>query len=478
MHGCKHPEKPVAPTYWGGFPEEIGMLIQTKCATTGCHNEKSKDAAAGISLVSWEQLMRGGRNNATVVAYSPLQSSLFLFCNTYEDLGPGVAPTMPYGQAPLSRKEVESIKQWITQGAPSSSGVVPFEDKAERKKAYVLNGFCNTVSVIDIETNLIMRYVRLPEPSTPDFPELIKVNPNGNYWYVLYASGKLVRFTTLNDQLSGSLTLKTGLWRSMVIDQQGKRAFLSNFAGNSHFTGGAIAIIDLESFRPLSEINAAKDSLYFPHGLSLHESNEKLYAVCYTGNFVYEIDIHELPHYTLNKIPLSTESINFNGSPLRPRNTLAIGDSLLAVACEKSGEIRFVNINTSTLEKVVEVGASPQEMVLANNLPYLLVSCTEDQTAFNNGKGAVHLINTQNLTVDRVFYTGYQPKGMALNKKREQVYVANRNADPVGADAPHHYTDCDGNNGYVTIIDLYGLRMLKDYKAEVAVDPYSVGITP
>ena len=30
------------------YPYEIGKIVFTKCATTGCHNNKSKDAAAMI----------------------------------------------------------------------------------------------------------------------------------------------------------------------------------------------------------------------------------------------------------------------------------------------------------------------------------------------------------------------------------------------------------------------------------------------
>lgn len=36
-----------------GYPKEIGELIVTQCAVSGCHNDISKNAASGLSLSTW-----------------------------------------------------------------------------------------------------------------------------------------------------------------------------------------------------------------------------------------------------------------------------------------------------------------------------------------------------------------------------------------------------------------------------------------
>ena len=34
------------------FPDDVGKIVFTKCATTGCHNDISKGAAGGLSMES------------------------------------------------------------------------------------------------------------------------------------------------------------------------------------------------------------------------------------------------------------------------------------------------------------------------------------------------------------------------------------------------------------------------------------------
>jgi DNA-binding beta-propeller fold protein YncE len=476
--GCKHDVNEVEPHYWGGYPEEIGNLLLTKCATAGCHNEKSHVAAAGINMESWERLMQGGKNNAALIPFSPTQSTLFLFTNTFTDIGPIALPTMPYGQPALSKRDVLLIQRWIENGAPSASGIVRFHDREERKKAYVLNGLCDAVSVIDLESKLLMRYIKLPPSNTTDFPEKVVVAPNGKQWYVLFASGKLLQYSTQTDQQTGAMLLGDGLWRSLVIASDGQTGYAAKWAGNSDFYGGALVTINLNSMKVIEQLDAPIDSLYFPYGLMLNEKNKALYTACYTGNFIYKVNLQESATKRLSKITLDPAiSSLFNSPDYRPSNLLLFDDKY-ALVCERSAEVRIFDALNDSLMEVIPVGALPQEIVAAEKLPYLLVSCMEDEQAFNTGKGSVQLINTHSLTVDRIFNTGYQPKGMAIDQRRGLVYVANRNADPTGADAPHHYTDCEGNNGYVTLINLYALKMEADFKAEVAVDPYSVGIVP
>ncbi|MCH8331192.1 MAG: hypothetical protein IH946_07400 [Bacteroidetes bacterium] len=73
-------------------------------------------------------------------------------------------------------------------------------------------------------------------------------------------------------------------------------------------------------------------------------------------------------------------------------------------------------------------------------------------------------------------YTGYQPRGLSIDETNGLLYVANRNADPQGADVPHHFTDCEGNNGYVTLIDMSKLEVLTTFNTETSVDSFSMAI--
>ncbi|HIA35660.1 MAG TPA: hypothetical protein EYN89_02730, partial [Flavobacteriales bacterium] len=120
-----------SPPDYKGYPENIGAIMLTKCATPGCHNDISKDAAGGLSLTSWDKLFEGTVDNAAVVPYRPDQSFLMFFINTYADLGQTLTPVMPYNAPPLTKQEVIDIQDWISNGAPDKDGFVKFSDNAE-----------------------------------------------------------------------------------------------------------------------------------------------------------------------------------------------------------------------------------------------------------------------------------------------------------------------------------------------------------
>ncbi|HLG04199.1 MAG TPA: c-type cytochrome domain-containing protein, partial [Bacteroidia bacterium] len=115
--GCRQ-DKVIIDLEGSRYPEAVGKIILTECAVAGCHNTQSKDAAAGLDLSSWETMMQGDRNGAVVIPYSHEFSPLFLFTNTYADLGVQAEPTMPYQRDPLSHEEVITLRDWIDAGAP------------------------------------------------------------------------------------------------------------------------------------------------------------------------------------------------------------------------------------------------------------------------------------------------------------------------------------------------------------------------
>ena len=135
--GCEIDQPVLDPS--SGYPTEIGAIMETQCAVTGCHDVVSNGAAAGLNLESWETLFQGSRNNAAIIPYRPDQSFMMFFVNTYEELGPSLIPQMPYGADPLSKNEVLMIENWIEQGAPNKDGFVKFSDDSEREKIYILN---------------------------------------------------------------------------------------------------------------------------------------------------------------------------------------------------------------------------------------------------------------------------------------------------------------------------------------------------
>ena len=131
---------------------------------------------------------------------------------------------------------------------------------------------------------------------------------------------------------------------------------------------------------------------------------------------------------------------------------------------------------THEVVTAMPVGSWPREMEFYPEQDLLFVACQEDLSVPGTSKGVVYVIDTRTYEVIKTIDTGYQPQSLALDRKRGFLYASNRNIDPVGGDAPHHSTGCEGNNGYLTRIDLKTLEWAPNYRVELSVDPYATVI--
>lgn len=462
--------------YTNNFPEKVGHIIGTNCSTTGCHTTQSSDAAGGISMSSWDELMEGGNNhNTIVIPYSPDQSTLFYAINMDENLGPTLFPTMPVNSPALSKDQVMILYNWIKEGAPNAMGEVKFSENENRSMVYVLNAQCNKIAVIDDNTGLIMRYVSIGT-SEDGMAEVVKVSPDRSHYYTLHQSGKLQKFDALSNVKMGQVDLTSGFWRSMSITSDSKTGILTDWSGNSNLAGGKIALVDLISMSLINLFDAPEDSIYFPYGLTINDETKNVYTSCQTGNFIYKINFSDFFEPIVKIIPLKPgEDISFTSSPYRPGQIILHGDKYY-VLCEKSSEVRIFSAISDELLEVLEVGESPQSLIVSEKHDVIAVACMEDQVSFEKGKGSVIIfdLNT-NEELTRI-YSGYQPKAMVVDQSGDQLYVVNRNADMFSPDKPHHYSGCEGNNGYLTIINLQTKKIQTDYKVELNVNPFSIDL--
>ena len=187
----KDPSLPTANNY----PDEVGKIISNKCATSGCHNEASYKAAGNLNLTDFNTLFKGSSTGSPVIPYRSDFSSLCYFINTYTEYGPINNPTMPLNGNVLSKQEVKTIKDWIDNGAPDKNGNIMWSDNPNRKKYYVLNQGCDVVTVFDASTQLPMRYITVGNKiNTPESPHMIRVSPDGKYWYVVFVANNIFAF--------------------------------------------------------------------------------------------------------------------------------------------------------------------------------------------------------------------------------------------------------------------------------------------
>ncbi len=92
----------------------VQALLATKCQ--GCHNDQSK--SGGLSLATVDNIRKGGKRGAAIIPGNAAESLLYKLIS-------GTQPAMPFQGQPLDAAQIDTIRQWIDQGA------APWEQPAQ-----------------------------------------------------------------------------------------------------------------------------------------------------------------------------------------------------------------------------------------------------------------------------------------------------------------------------------------------------------
>lgn len=454
--------------YNGQYPDEVAAIVTKKCATAGCHNEKSYANAAGLRLDSWAELFKGSANGAAVIPYSAGNSSLLYFINTDPGLGPALQPLMPLNGAALSKSEYHIIRNWIAAGAPDKTGNVAFgNDAATRQKVYITQQGCDLIAVIDAATGLVMRYIKIGMSTAIEVPHCVRFSPDGAYAYVSFSQGQyLQKIDASTDALAGNLFLGKGSWNIFQVSPDGKRMLISDMS----LRNATIKYLDLEHMTVL----ATFEDFANPHGIAANRSFDTFFVTSQYGNTIYKVFSNGL----YERFSVDGEEPNFRNGTFDPHEIIMSPDySKFFLTCEASDEVRVMDPNTQKLIKVIKVGNYPQEFAISHTKPYLFVSCQEEETPeFPGYKGAIYVINYETLElVKRIPGPFYQLHGLTVDDRSGLLYVASRNILQDGP-APHHTSECGGRNGYYNIYNINTFESYNGRRYEATVDPYSADI--
>lgn len=463
LYSCKNDS---APPDFAGFPTEIGHIFINKCATAGCHNNTSYPAAANLNLTSFENLFKGSNNGSPVIPYRSDFSSLCYFINTYDDLGPKNYPTMPLYAPPLTHDEVNLIKNWINDGAPDINGYVKWSENSNRKKYYVLNQGCDVVTVFDATTQLPMRYITVGNnPNNSESPHMIKMSPDGQYWYVVFVGNTILqKFRTSDDSFVGEVNLGVDMnWNTITISNNSKLAYCVSWQSNSR-----LAIVDLDKMQLKTNVGGFTNG----HGIALNNTNDTIYITAQSGNYIYKIDtaLNSINQITVDgsATPNSTPSFDPHEIVFSPDG------SKYFVTCQGTNEIRVLSTIGNNVLQIIPSGVYPQEMVKSVAKNKLYVSCVNDPNPNPKIQGSITVLDMSTYSYAN-YKVGYQPHGLGLDEVNGYLIVASRNIITNGP-TPHHTGVC-GRNGFVNYFNLNNMQLLTK-KTEIASDPYSVAVRP
>jgi YVTN family beta-propeller protein len=454
-----------------GYPTEVGQILITKCAVSGCHNDASYTVAAGLNLSSWDKLFEGGNGSACVIPYRTDFSTLCYFTNTFPELGISLEPTMPLNNSPLSKEEVVKLYDWISSGAPNSLGFVKFSDDPNRKKFYVVNQGCRVVTVVDEESLLPMRYITVESGNAS--PHMIKVSPDNKFWYVISIGGHSIKkYRTSDDAYVGEAEITNGNYNTFAISADSKRAYVVDFS-----PVGRVIEVDLENLVVVGTPWMTSDWTNI-HGSVLSPDGLNLYITSQLQNRIFKIPLSDISNYT--EIVMNSAFGSASAGVTDPHEIAFSPDgSKYFVSCTASDEVRVFDAATDAFITAIPVGEYPVEFAFSTSQPYLFVSCMEDVANVNppvaGKKGVVSVINySTNTFVQNIDAGFYQPHGLSVDESNGLLYVASRNQETNGP-APHHTSSCGGRNGYLTFIKLSSLQKT-GRTVELATDSYSIAI--
>jgi len=463
LPACRHDkyQAPASGTAANNYPDAVKNILVNKCATAGCHNEASYTGAGGLRLDSWEHLFDGGNNGAVVVPYNTGNSSLLYFANTFPELGTTALPAMPYNQPSLSREEYITLRDWIAAGAPDKYGNIPFATNADtRQKIYTVQQGCDLVAVIDAEKQVVMRYISVGKDFAREQPNNIVMSPDGKYAYISFWNAPLVqKIDTRTDSVIAEVVTPKAFQKAMQLNEDGARLIVCNWHSQE------LVMIDALNMQLTG--NLGKD-IPFIGGFAA--AGDIFYATSQFGNTVYKIfaDGNHKAISIDDNPPVQEATAN---TPDPYRIKLSPDKSKYFVTCTNTHEVRVMNTAADTLEKVIPVGHTPQEMAVSLAQPYLFVSCSND-TVSALEVGSIYVINHQTgEVVKKITGKFFQPYAVAVDDRRGLVYIFSRNEDRNGP-PPHHSGPCSGRNGFYQVYDLHTLEPYNGKRYEISVDPY------
>ncbi|MEL7834641.1 c-type cytochrome domain-containing protein [Fodinibius sp. N2] len=99
------------------YSQDIELIFQGNCATSGCHDSGTQES--GVNLSSYQNAVNSEGNQYQELVINPDNPDESPLIDKIEP-SPERGERMPYQRDPLSQADIDSIRAWIEDGAPDN----------------------------------------------------------------------------------------------------------------------------------------------------------------------------------------------------------------------------------------------------------------------------------------------------------------------------------------------------------------------
>jgi len=430
------PPPDIDDTNNGYQSKEVAEFFVKNCASSGCHT--GIDPSSGLSLSKFSELIKGSSNRSggTIPNYGgdvviPFRLGESLL---YQVLLGNVTPASPHDGINLSQEQLNTIKEWIENGARDNNNNLPFVNPGYR--VYVCNQNSDKISVIDGASKVVSAIIDVDQPSLlPGNPHMVKVQ-DGFLYVTLIGAGKFLKINTNDYTLAGEINgiTKAGM---IILHPNNSKAFVSR-SSTSDPIFQSIYAIDIMNMTVMDEINIAAPGI--PHGMALTPDGSKLYVANLSLSRISIIDgnTNEYGNYDDIVLPAGIEPMQTMVSP--------DGDYLY-VSARGTAKIMVFDTTTDTLITEVTVDMMPMQIAVTNDGNKIYVGSMMMSTVNVIEKNGKSWSRTKQIS-----HPGFRMlHGCDITSDDRYVYVSSRNTD--GMFEPYFDVSSEGSPGTVGIID-------------------------
>lgn len=437
--------KPHEPELTIDFARDVLPIFQQNCAVNGCHGEQN--AQVGLKLTTHANILAGSEAGEAVIPFAPEQSLLIEMVT-----GKGL-PQMPLNSPALSAGQIDTLRQWIREGARDEAGRIPHQTPGPR--LLIPNRGDALISIVHLELLTVSRLIPVTEDSTQTtFPSAVTGDAE-NWFVALRGVNEIRRYDILENTRKATARLPRPPFQ------------LALAAGKLFVTHDRDPSGPLDQITALDPVSLATAAVLQveaePVALAAGNDDTRLYVACRTADWISVID--------------AQAAAVISGFPLEPGNppaqvgvhkpvslALSTDGQTLWVSCEGSNQVRVYGAADGTLLAQVGVQAGPGQIAMApdGSRAYIPNRRTDRVTAIDTG--------TLSIAASLRFFGMATPTGCAVSPDGALLFVSSTNEN--GRYIPRRVP---GRRGNVAIFDLQTQRLVK--VLEVEHDPGWLALT-